>query len=84
MTDEQLTKLMEALIGEMRGMREDIKSLDKRLPLTFDPDKLKASTSNPEALPALSVVEPKDPTKPNLIEPWPPGTTQKKPEPVRG
>lgn len=75
--------LFGALLAELRGMREDIKGLEKKLPLAYDPEKLKASTKDPSALPMLSVVNPKDPDRPNIEEPWPPGTRQRKPDLVR-
>lgn len=74
-----LEELFGTLIAEIKGMREDFKALEKRIPLEWDPEKLKASTKDPAALPPLSVVQPKDPTQPNLVEPWPPGRTQQRP-----
>lgn len=75
MNDEQVGKLFEALIGEIKGLREDI----KKQQLAWDPEKLKSSTSDPAKLPGLKVVE----RTSVLEEPWPPGTERPRPEPVR-
>lgn len=80
MTPEQkMLELLGSLVAEMKGMREEIKTLK----LQWDPAKLTASTKDPN-LPALRVVEPKDPSQPNHVEPWPPGTRMQKPPLVRG
>jgi hypothetical protein len=53
------------IIDELKEVK---KSVTKN-PMDFDPEKLRASTKDVEV--KLSSVEPKDPSKPNLISPWP-------------
>lgn len=78
-TKADIGKLFEALIGEIKGLREDIKTIKG---LEIDPEKLKASTQD-KNLPGLLVVQPKNPEEPNLIEPWPPGNSRARPRPKR-
>jgi hypothetical protein len=54
------------IINELQEVK---KSVSKN-PLDFDPEKLRASTKDAKG-DGLSVVSPKDPSKPNLTPPWP-------------
>jgi hypothetical protein len=83
---EALLALAQAIKDGNQQIVEELKEVKKvaaaRNPLDFDPEKLKASTKDVKEV-RLKEIQPQDPSRPNLGEPWPDPRVPKPPL-VRG